>query len=371
MAFAARSAWRRPRLQRTALTACGAMPRAVHRVLAGPGRERGGRRLEPDIELLLGLLERFDWPDFAGLSPADARREIEREARAFAVRPVRGVAVSELAVRAPVGPLAARLYVPVGAEDPGTLLLYFHGGGWVFGSPATHDFLCRFVAHHARVRVLSTSYRLAPEHPFPAAVDDARAALEWTLENVAPGAGRLGVGGDSAGANVATLLAREAGGRLDFQLLLYPVTDLSREHPSYAAFEDGPLLTAEQMRWFRSHYLRSKEDSRDPRASPLLARDLAGMPPTYLALAGFDPLCDEGLAYGARLREAGTELTMALHDGQVHAFAEITGASPSARAALMEACRWLRRRACPAGKCAGILRRRCRRPMWRSSGADS
>jgi acetyl esterase len=102
----------------------------------------------------------------------------------------------------------------------------------------------------------------------------------------------------------------------------------------------------------------------------LQARDLAGMPPTYLALAGFDPLCDEGVAYGARLREAGTELTMALHDGQVHAFAEITGASPSARAALMEACCWLRRRACPAGKDAGILRRRCRRPMWRSSGGD-
>jgi acetyl esterase len=345
MALAARSGWRRPRLGRLALAACGALPRPVHRVLAAPGRERGGRRLEPDLELLLALLERFDWPDFANLSPADARREIEREARIFALRRARGVAVSELAVPAPAGPLAARLYVPVGAEQGRTLLLYLHGGGWVFGSPVTSDGVCGFIARHARVRVLSTSYRLAPEHRFPAAVDDAGAALEWTLRNsVALGAGRVGVGGDSAGANLATVLVGEAGGRLAFQLLLYPVTDLSREHPSYATFEEGPLLTATQMRWFRSHYLRSEEDSRDPRASPLLARDLTDMPPTYLALAGFDPLCDEGLAYGARLRAAGAEITMALHSGQVHAFADITRASPSARAALMEACHWLTRR---------------------------
>lgn len=345
MPSAARSAWQRPRLQRLALAACGVLPRAVHRLLVGPGRERGGRRVEPDVELVVRLLERFGWPDFATLSPRDARRQVEREVRAFSVRRPRGVAVSELSLPAQAGPLTARFYVPAGAKARGALLLYLHGGGWVFGSPAASDGVCAFIARHAEVRVLSTSYRLAPENRFPAAVQDARAALGWTLENlVGLGATRVGVGGDSAGANLATGLAREAGGELAFQFLLYPVTDLSREHPSYVTFADGPLLTAGQMRWFRSHYLEREEDARDPRASPLLAPDLAGMPPAYLALAGFDPLVDEGLAYGARLRSAGVDVTVAVHGGQAHAFAEITRASPSARSALIDACGWLKRR---------------------------
>jgi acetyl esterase len=212
----------------------------------------------------------------------------------------------------------------------------------VFGSPATHDGVCRFLARHARMRVLSASYRLAPEHRYPAAVDDAHAALEWTLANAQGlGADRVGVGGDSAGGNLATVVAAARREQVAFQLLLYPVTDLSREHPSYATFADGPLLTARQMRWFRSHYLAREGDAFDPRASPLLADDLAGAPPAYLALAGFDPLYDEGSAYGSRLRAAGVDATVASHTGQAHAFAELTAASPSARAALRQACRWL------------------------------
>jgi acetyl esterase len=339
MAEGARSAWRRPRLQRLALGVAGALPRPLHRALAGRGRG-----LEPDVEVLLGLVQRFGWPDFADLAPAAARREIEREGRAFASCAPRGVASSDLAVPAPGGPLAARLYVPRGAAGSGTLLLYLHGGGWVVGSPDSHHGVCGFIARHARVRVLSAAYRLAPEHRFPAAVEDARAVLDWALEHSAAlGARRVGVGGDSAGANLATVAARAARGRLAFQLLLYPVTDLSREHPSYAAFAEGPMLTARQMRWFRAHYLAREEDARDPRASPLLAGDLTGMPPTYLALAGFDPLFDEGRAYSLRLREAGTEVALAVHPGQVHAFAELTRASPSARAALAGACDWLTR----------------------------
>jgi acetyl esterase len=334
------SPWRRPRLQRLALALAGALPGPVHRVLAGPGRERDGRRLEPDLESILALLGRFGWPDFADLDPVEARREIEREAHAFAARRTRGISVSEMAVPGAAAPLPARLYVPAGARGP--LLLYLHGGGWVFGSPATCDGLCRFLAGHSQVRVLSASYRLAPEHRFPAAVEDAHAALDWTLAN----AGRLGVegvgvGGDSAGGNLATVAARAAAERVAFQLLLYPITDLSREHHSYAAFSDGPLLTAGQMRWFRAHYLARDEDARDERASPLLAADLTGMPPAYLALAGFDPLYDEGSAYGARLLEAGVDVTLAPYPRQAHAFAELTGASRSARAALFEACRWL------------------------------
>jgi len=342
--------WRRPGLQRLAVAAVGTPPGAAHRALApflrGPARdhlaERGGRRLEPDLAILLALLDRFGWPDFANLDPASARLEIEREARVFAPRRDRAVSMTTLDVPGAAGALPARLYVPAGAPRRGPLLLYLHGGGWVFGSPAGYDGVCRFIARHAHVRVLSASYRLAPEHRFPAAPQDALAALDWTLANAERlGADRVGVGGDSAGGNLAAVATGARRERIAFQLLIYPVTDLSREHDSYATFADGPLLTADHMRWFRAHYLSNEDDARDPRASPLLADDLAGMSPTYLALAGLDPLYDEGLAYGVRLKEAGVDTTVAPNPGQAHAFAELTRASPSARSALAHACRWL------------------------------
>jgi acetyl esterase len=342
MGGTAKSVWRRPRFQRLALGLAGALPRLVHRLLAGPGREMGGRRLDPDVELMLGLRDRFGWPDTVSLPVAEVRRASERDARVFSARRIRGVTVRDLSVPGPDRPLAARLYLPQRAADGGALMLYLHGGGWVTGSLTTHDARCRFVARHAGIRVLSASYRLAPKNPFPAAVEDARAALEWALANAASlGAGRVGVGGDSAGGNLAAVLAREERGRVAFQLLIYPATDLSGEHPSYATFAEAPFLTAREMRWFRDLYLASEEDGRDPRASPLLADDLAGAPPAYLALAGFDPLYDEGLAYGARLREAGADVTLAPNEGQLHGFAAVTDACPSARAALEEACRWL------------------------------
>ena len=336
------SVWHRPRFQRLSLGLAGALPNALRGLLSGPGRELGGRRLEPDVELMLGLHDRFGWPDSVGMPAVPVRRRTELEAFAFTSRPVPGLKVRELSVPGPAGPLAARLYVPRRAAAGGPLLLYFHGGGWMSGSLATHDSRCRFIARHAGIRVLSSSYRLAPENRFPAAVDDARAALEWALDNAASlGAGRVGVGGDSAGGNLAAVLAREERGRVAFQLLIYPVTDLSREHPSYATFAEAPFLTAREMRWLRDLYLAREEDARDPRASPLLADDLSGPAPAYLALAGFDPLYDEGLAYGARLREAGADVTMALHDGQLHGFAGMIDACPSAREALRAACRWL------------------------------
>jgi acetyl esterase len=215
----------------------------------------------------------------------------------------------------------------------------------VCGSLDTHDARCRFIARHARMRVLSASYRLAPEEPFPAAVEDALTALDWTLARAGElGAGRVGVGGDSAGGNLAAVLARERREQVSFQLLLYPVTDLSREHPSYGAFADAPFLPAAEMRRFRGLYLESEADASDPRCSPLLASDLAGLPPAYLALAGFDPLYDEGAAYAVRLRDAGVEVTLASFERQLHGFTGIADASPSARAAVCDACRWLRRR---------------------------
>jgi acetyl esterase len=303
----------------------------------------GGRGLEPDLEMMLRLLERFEWPDYVTLPVSAVRHEVERQARVFSLRPVRGVGVRELSLPGPAGALAARLYEPRNVPAGGALMFYLHGGGWVCGSLDTHDARCRFIARHARVRVLSASYRLAPEHRFPAAAEDALAALDWTLAHAGEvGAGRVGVGGDSAGGNLAAVLARERHERVAFQLLLYPVTDLSREHPSYESFADAPLLPAAEMRRFRGLYLGSDADASDPRCSPLLASDLAALPPAYVALAGFDPLFNEGAAYAARLRDAGVEVTLASFERQLHAFTGIADASPSARAALRDACRWLR-----------------------------
>lgn len=214
----------------------------------------------------------------------------------------------------------------------------------MLGYARDSDTLCRWIAREARVRVLSISYRLAPEAPFPAALEDAHSALRWVHEEAAglgADTGRIAIGGDSAGANLAASVAREASGSLAAQFLLYPITDVSREHPSYAT-AGGPALSGAQMRWFRGHYLRRESDAMDARASPMLAGDLRGLPPAYVVVAGHDPLRDEGLAYAARLSEAGVLVTVAYHARQAHGFADYAAVVPSARAALREACHWLR-----------------------------
>ena len=314
---------------------------AAHRLIAGD--QAGPEALEPDFANVLRLIDRLRWPALERLPLPDARREFHRQQQVLASHRPRVAAVRDIAVAGADGPLDARLYVPAIAPETGPLLLYLHGGGWVLGCAEDSDPLCRLIAREAAVRVLAISYRLAPEAPFPAALDDVHSALSWTRrEAVALGAdrSRLAVGGDSAGANLAAVVAREAAGPPAAQLLLYPVTDLSREHPSYAT-ADGPVLTAAQMRWFRGHYLVRESDGLDPRASPLLAEGLNRLPPTYVAVAGHDPLRDEGLAYAARLRKAGVPVTLAFHSRQAHGFGDFAAAVPSARAAVREACRWL------------------------------
>ena len=314
---------------------------AAHRLVARG--EPGPDGLAPDFANVLRLIDRLRWPALERLSLPDARREFQRQERVLALRRPRVAAVREMTVAGGEGLVDARLYLPANAPQTGPLLLYLHGGGWVLGRAEDSDALCRLITRDAAVRVLAISYRLAPEAPFPAALGDAHAALRWVrCESVALGAdpSRVAVGGDSAGANLATVVAREAAGPLAAQVLLYPITDLSREHPSYAT-ADGPVLTAAQMRWFRGHYLVRDSDGLDPRASPLLAEDLSGLPPTYVAVAGHDPLRDEGLAYAARVRDAGVPVTLAFHPHQAHGFGDFTATVPSAKAALHEACRWL------------------------------
>jgi acetyl esterase len=329
---------------------CG-LPPWLQRLLFGKTPQLDGQRLAPDIQTLLwldrlvgggGLAERK--------SVEETRAERLKEARIVAHRPPIPMArVDPVAVPGPGGTLDARLYVPEAAGEPSALLVYFHGGGWVIGGLDTHDDPCRFLAAHSGARILSVDYRLAPEHPFPAAAEDALAAYEWAAANpdqLGADAGRIGVGGDSAGANLAAaacLTARDAGLPAPaMQLLINPVTETAGTARSRQAFGDGFMLTRADMDWFEGHYLPPEVDRSDPRVALLTATDLSGLPPAYIATAGFDPLRDEGEAFARRLREAGVQVALCRHPGLVHTFLNLTAICPTARAAMLEAARALR-----------------------------
>lgn len=258
--------------------------------------------------------------------------------------------VRDLHIPAAHGVIPARRYL----ADPGDtdrLLVYFHGGGWVLGDLEVSDSTCRFLARHAGVSVLSVDYRLAPEHPFPAAVEDARTAFDYAV-NMAADWGhdphRIAVGGDSAGANLAAVLSletrREAGvgaAAPAFQLLIVPCVDLVTKRDSYREFATGHFLTERHMDWYRDLYLGGA-DAAEPRVSPLLADDLSGLPPAYVATAGFDVLRDEGAAYAAALSAAGVPVALRRHGGLIHPFAQSTGVSVAGAMAMAEASGALR-----------------------------
>jgi acetyl esterase len=259
--------------------------------------------------------------------------------------------VEPVEIPAPTGTIGARLYVPPGpaAKKVRPLLVYYHGGGWVIGDLDTHDNPCRFLAANSGAAVLSIDYRLAPGHPFPAAVEDAWAAYAWAAGN----AGQLGcdpariaVGGDSAGGNLAAavcLQAREENGPPPaMQLLIYPVTQIGEETPSRELFGEGFLLTRRSMDYFEQNYLPRSEDHADPRVNLLRATDFSNISPAYVAIAGFDPLRDEGETYALRMRDAGTLVTLRNHPGLVHTYANLTAICPSARHAMLEAAGALR-----------------------------
>jgi acetyl esterase len=339
---------------------CGLPPR-LQRLLLGLPPVVEGQRLASDIHALVRIAEIFRGEGLGNRGePGEARRERLEEARIVAHRPPIAMAgVEALEIPGPAGRLGARLYTPhrppTGAGAPPSqkvdrpLLLYFHGGGWVIGDLDTHDDACRFLAAHSGALVLAVDYRLAPEHPFPAAAEDAWAAYEWVVANgerLGVDQHRVAIGGDSAGANLAAaacLIARSAGVPPPaMQLLIYPVTDVTAEAPSRRTFGEGFLLTRGDMDWFERHYLPPGSDRSDPRVSVLRAPDLSDLPPTYLAIAGFDPLRDEALAYAQRLRAAGNSVALALHPGLIHTFANLTAICPSARAAMLEAAGALR-----------------------------
>ena len=328
------------------------MPPGLQRLLFGAPPVLDGQRLASDIHVLLRMAELADSESFtAGSDVGEARSHRRLEAEIVAERPPLPMArVEAHEIPGPAGTLPARLYVPpTAAKAAAPLLVYYHGGGWVIGDLDTHDGPCRFLAAHSGVAVLSVDYRLAPEHPFPAAAEDAWASYAWTSENATRlgfDPGRIAVGGDSAGGNLAAsvcLMAREAEAPPPaLQLLIYPVTDTSAEMPSRRMFEEGFLLTRGDMDFFENHYLPPGVDRADPRASVLKAEDLNSLPPAYVATAGFDPLRDEGEAYALRMRDAGVRVTLRRHAGLVHTFANLTAICPSARWGMLEIAAALR-----------------------------
>jgi acetyl esterase len=314
------------------------LPEPVQRVLAGRRVVTDGQRLAVETQVRLRLQRLARLPAVETLPIPEGRRAILHEARvAGGSQPIG--AVRDL----PVGDRPGRLYTPTGdPEDPTGLLVFFHGGAFVYGDLDSHDAPCRFLAERARVRVLAVDYRLAPEHPFPAAYDDAVAAYRWAVENAATlgvDPARIAVGGDSAGANLAAgvaLAAARQGLPLAYQMLVYPVTDATRQTRSFDLFGSGYYLTREFMRVGEESYLPNEADRKDPRASPLFDQVPDGLAPAYVATAGFDPLRDEGEAYARMLCDAGVRVEMHRFPDQIHSFFNVLGAGRHSRAAVAE-----------------------------------
>jgi acetyl esterase len=298
------------------------------RLARGFVRMADGRRPHPEIEVLLKLMERQGIKGLSAATPELARARMRRSARVHAGMIVPVGAVRDLSFDGPGGKIGARLYSPKGPRrDTAPLLVFYHGGGFVCGDLETHDAPCRSLCRDLDVFVLSVDYRLAPEHPFPAAVEDACAALRYAQQNAASwGAdpARIGVAGDSAGGNLATVATLQAvrSGEPQpvMQLLFYPTVDSTEERASVGLFGSGFFLTHADMQWFGAHYRGPFEDLADPRLSPLRASDLSGLPPTLIVTAGFDPLRDEGEEYAEALRAAGNRVEVVRCHDMIHGF---------------------------------------------------
>jgi acetyl esterase len=307
------------------------------------------RELDPQIEALLQRMEQQGTPPVHTLTPMQARESRNPIFTKLGGPPEAVANVEDLNIPGPGGQIPIRIYTPQGSH-PFPILVYFHGGGWVICNLDTHDSVCRSLANGASCIVVSVDYRLAPEHRFPAAVDDAYAATQWVAENANRIDGdltRIAVGGDSAGGNLAIvvcLMAREKGGpSLIYQLLVYPATNLSSlDTNSYREHGEGYILTKEAMEYYRDHYIGRKEELRNPYASPLLAQELSGLPAALVITAEFDVLTDEAEAYADRLREAGVPVNYTCYKGMIHAFFSLALVVDRARDAMDEATAALR-----------------------------
>jgi acetyl esterase len=293
-----------------------------------------GNTLDPTLRMLLASQK---LTGTEGLSTGDdvvvSRQRLRQLAMVIDRKSVAVGGVTALTIPGPAGPIPARHYRPEGSPDghpAAPLMVFYHGGAWVVGDLDTHDGLCRLICRGAGIHVLSVGYRLAPEHPAPAGLEDGYAAFKWALEHAAElGAepGRVAVGGDSAGGNISAVVsqrARDDGAPPVLQLLLYPATDLRGGTRSRALFAEGFFLTKKDMDFFQHQYLTgSGLDASNPQISPLLADNLAGLPPAIVVTAGFDPLRDEGEQYAAAMRDAGTVVDLRRMGSLIHGFASM------------------------------------------------
>ena len=289
--------------------------------------------VDPQLQPVLDLVNQPGMPAFGDLSPEETRALMASFA---APREDDGLASVD---DGEVAGVPVRWYRPHGASEDAAFV-WLHGGGWVIGSVATSDATASKLAAASGVTVCSVDYRLAPEHPFPAAVDDCFAALQWVGEHGAEIGGdpsRIAVCGDSAGGNLSTvtsILARDNGGPdVCFQALIYPTTDARADYPSVQENGDSIFLSADSMQWFYEHY---QSDKLDWRASPILAEDLSNLPPALIITAEYDTLRDEGEAYGEALREAGNNVTVRRYDGMTHVFVQLCGMLEDGRRAISE-----------------------------------
>lgn len=307
-----------------------ALPSPARRLLAGPPVRIDGQELALDAQLMIRLKNRSGSDVF--VDPVEkARGRYEQLPRLIGYEPRLPVATRDVIIPADHGEIPATLYTRADPPEPPGLLVYFHGGGFSVGSRISHDPVARYLASHAGVHVLSVEYRRAPEHPFPAPLEDAISAFDYAHRHAADlGADprRVAVGGDSAGGNLAAVTAQQAvrqGGAVPaFQLLMYPATDLGGRRPAHDLFAEASTFTDRNLQWALDNYIPSGTDRSDPRLSPLHG-DVTGVPPAYVGVAGFDPLRDDGVAYADKLRDGGVPVVLSLQSDLPHAYLNFVG----------------------------------------------
>ncbi|MEQ9359476.1 alpha/beta hydrolase [Coleofasciculus chthonoplastes] len=298
--------------------------------------------LNDSTQLLLNQIKQLGLPSLNELDPIQAREQAT-QANQLSHKPEPVALVENRLIPGSQIDIPIRIYTPAG-NPPFPILVFFHGGGWVIGNLEAVDSICRTLTNQAGCIVVSVDYRLAPEHKFPAAVEDAYTATEWVAKNAASFQGdpkRIAVGGDSAGGNLAAVVALLSRDRkfpsLRYQVLFYPATQYGFDTDSHRQNGKDYLLTTELLVWFWHHYLSSAADGQNPQASPLLADDLSNLPPALIITAEYDPLRDEGEAYGMRLQKAGVSVKMTRYDGTIHGFVGMAQVLDQGREALAEA----------------------------------
>jgi acetyl esterase/lipase len=319
------------------------------RFLDGHRIKMGDRTMDPKAQIVGEFVKSIRVPGF--FPPLPELREQLRVMVTLMDEPAPALPrIEDMSIPGPAGAIPARVYAPSAGTTPLPAVAYFHGGGWVQGDLETHHGLCARLAQRAGIMVVAIDYRLAPEHKFPAAVDDCLAAYRWLRAHgreVGADPARVGVGGDSAGGNLSAVVSQVAKAEglpvPTCQVLIYPATDFTLDTPSHRELEDGHIIPRDRILWYSQQYLRGDADKSDLRASPIRG-DLRGQPPALVVTAGFDPLRDEGHAYAEALRKAGVDVVYREYPGQIHAFVSLTKAIPQGMACTLEIGEYLRQR---------------------------